>query len=431
MRPPSRPALLLTGSLLALLSALTSCRNTDRPAPDDPWTPAELALIESLSPPPSAPPPAPSNRVADDERAAALGHALFFDTRLSANGQVACATCHKPELYFTDGLPTARGLGKVQRHAPTVLGAAFVTFPFWDGRKDSLWAQTHGPLESPEEHGLTRVQVATLIQTHYRADYEALFGPMPDLSDAARFPPEARPVANKPNAVASAKWQGLSAPDREAINTIFANVGKALEAYERKLLPQPAPFDAYVKALQSGDPRGGGHLSPEARRGLRAFIGEAQCVNCHNGPLLTDMEFHNLGLPFDPYSNVDMGRAIGAVEVLGDEFRCGSPYSDQDPATCDQLRYLNPRFEDFRGAFKTPSLRNVARTGPYMHDGQFKTLAEVIAFYKTLPGRAQVGHRELVLTLLTEDVPAGDLIAFLESLTGPLPDDRWARPPAP
>lgn len=411
---------------LLCLALLAACRS---PAPDAdaPWSPAELALVRSLSPLPALP-PSPGNRYADDPRAAALGHKLFFDKAFSANGAVACATCHDPQRYFTDGLPRAKGIAEAARNAPTVLGAQWLPFLFHDGRKDSLWSQALGPLESEVEHGTDRLAIAHQVFARYRADYDAIFGPLPALDDRARFGPHARPVPFGSADPAHQAWLALSEADRDAINRVFANVGKALEAYERKLLPREAPFDRYVKALAAGDTKGGGYLSPSARRGLRAFVGKAQCVSCHNGPLLTDKGFHNIGLAAVPgHNGVDVGRGFGAQQAKVDTFRCGSAYSDTQQ--CDELRFLNPRFEDFLGAFKTPSLRNVARTAPYMHSGQFATLGEVLQFYRTLPGKAQVGHREFVLTLLDPAVDTADLLAFLDALTGELPDARWLAPP--
>lgn len=425
-RPTHRALLAASGVLLAMIA----CRaEPAAPSPDGPWTPAELALIGSLSPVPPLP-PSPTNRVADSPEAAELGQRLFFDTRLSRNGKVACATCHIPSRAFTDGKQLAEGVGTAGRHAPTIIGAQWNTFQFWDGRKDSLWAQSLGPFEADVEHGISRVRLARLVAEHHEARYEALFGPLPDgLSDEVRFPDDARPVPYEPEHPHSRRWAQMLEGDRLAINTVVANVGKAIEAYERKLVPGTSPFDRYVAALASGDASGGGHLSPDARRGLRVFVGQGQCINCHNGPLLTDGEFHNLGLPFDPASKIDQGRTLGAKAVLKDEFRCGSPYSEVPPERCDHLNFLNPEFVDFEGAFKTPTLRNVALTAPYMHDGQFATLQEVLGFYKTLPGQARIGHRELVLELLQGDISSDDLIAFLQALTGDLPDERWMHPP--
>ncbi len=419
---------LLASGLLAL-GVLAGC---GREAPPEPpvgiWSEGERALIDSLSPIPPLP-PSPGNAVADDPGARALGHALFFEPALSANGHISCASCHVPDKYFTDGLPLARAIGTTQRHTPTIIGAQWAPFLFWDGRRDSLWAQALGPLENEVEHGFDRVAVARVVFERYKAPYEAIFGPMPDMSDRATFPEHGRPLEFNTNHPHNMAWAALTPGDQEAVNRVVANVGKAIEAYERALLPGPAPFDRYVEALKAGDAEGGGHLSDAALRGLRAFVGKGQCVNCHNGPLLSDLGFHNLGLPpTGDGSFADVGRSLGAAQVKMDAFRCGEPFSDA--RQCEELRFLNHTFDDFLGAFKTPSLRNVAMTAPYMHTGQFATLDDVVNFYRTLPSKAAVGHRELVLDLLDPAVDTQDLVAFLESLTGPLPDPQWRSPPS-
>jgi cytochrome c peroxidase len=391
------------------------------------WTAEERALIASLSPIPP-PPPSPTNRFADDPAAARLGQALFFDRRLSADGQVACASCHVPSRAFTDGLPLARGVGTTGRHAPSVLGAAHLPFLFWDGRKDSLWSQALGPLESPVEHAIARTDVAHAVAARYREAYERIFGPLPALADRRRFPAGARPAAGAPDQGARA-WAAMAEADRDAVDRVFANVGKALEAYQRLLQPQPGPFDAYVAALRAGDPSGGGHLSPAALAGLAAFIGSAGCVNCHNGPLFTDKGFHNLGLPRPPgASGLDVGRTLGAAQVREDPFSCGGRFADGED--CQELRFLDPRFEDFLGAFKTPSLRNVAETAPYLHDGRMASLREVLTFYRDRPGAAEIGHRDLILdTIAPDGVPVEALEAFLHTLSGDLPAAALRRPP--
>jgi cytochrome c peroxidase len=405
---------------------LTGCSPAEDP--DAPWKPQELAILHSLSPLPALP-PSPGNAVADDPRAVALGHALFFDKALSGNGQVACATCHVPEKYFTDGLARARGIGVADRNAPTLLGAPWLPYVFHDGRKDSLWAQALGPLENPAEHGTDRLAVAHHVAREHRPAFEALFGPLPALDDPQRFPEHGRPVPFGSHDPQQLAWDAMTPADRLAVDRVFSQVGKVLEAYERKLQPQAAPFDRYVQAVLAHDPAGEAAIDAPARRGLRQFIGKAQCVTCHNGPLLTDKGFHNLGLPPTVGRNgVDVGRSQGAQQVLADDFRCGQTFSDTKD--CEELRFLDPRFEDFLGAFKTPSLRNVEHTAPYMHGGQFATLEAVVAFYKTLPGKAQVGHRELILHLLDPEVSTEDLVAFLHTLTGPLPDAHWLQPPA-
>ncbi|MFZ5478415.1 MAG: cytochrome-c peroxidase [Myxococcota bacterium] len=335
-------------------------------------TDAERALAQSLSPLP--PPPArPSNAVADSPAAAALGEALFFDEGLSADGQTSCASCHVPDLAFTDGERVATALGEGTRNTPTVLTSAWQTWYFWDGRADSAWAQATGPLRNPLEHGLDAAAVRARVAAEHADGFDAVFGGVAD------------------------------DPDR-----VLAQVGKAIEAFERTLLPAPSRFDRWAAT--------GEGLTDEELRGLKLFVGEAGCVDCHHGPTLSDGQFHNLGLPVAPAGGVDPGRARGAGEVLGDPFNCLGPHSDT--RDCPELRYLDPSFPDFAAAFKTPSLLNVAITAPYMHDGSLATLDAVLAFYDTLPGRALVGHRELTLRpLRLSDADRAALVAFLGTLT--------------
>jgi cytochrome c peroxidase len=368
---------------------------------------AKEARVMAMSPLPALAPD-PTNRFADDPAAAAFGRQLFFDLGLSANGQVSCATCHRPELYFTDGRALARGVGDSERNAPSVLGAAHSSWQFWDGRADSLWAQAAGPIQAANEHGIDRSRLAARLRSQHAAAYEDLFGPLPVLGDAA-------------------------AETRALVHAL-----KAIAAFERKLLPRPAPIDAYVAARRAGDPSGGGFLSAAQRRGLDLFVGVAKCHLCHSGPLFADDSFHNLGLPAqlevpackEQSCGPEGGRTFGAFKVLQDEFNCRSAASDT--SDCPELRHLNPTFEDFLGAFKTPSLRNVDRTAPYMHDGQFSDLDEVLNFYNTVPGDPALGHRELfVVPLRLKPNHIADLRAFLGALTGPLPDPKWLSAAAP
>ena len=162
------------------------------------WNPAEMAILADLwlgSLP--VVPPAASNAVAHNPQAAALGHRLFFDARLSANNQVACATCHRPDLMFTDGLPVSFGTRTTKRNAQTLVGSVYSPWLLWDGHKDSLWAQALEPIEHPDEQGSTRLHVVHLIRQDdtYRALYEAVYGPLPaDLADFDRFPDSGGPV---------------------------------------------------------------------------------------------------------------------------------------------------------------------------------------------------------------------------------------------
>jgi cytochrome c peroxidase len=381
------------------------------------WSEDEIATLRGLwigSLP--ALPPDPSNRVADDPRAAVMGQRLFFDTRLSSNGGVACATCHLPAQDFQDGKPLGEGVGTTTRRTMPLAGTAYSPWLFWDGRKDSLWAQALGPLESAVEHGGSRTQYAHLIDEHYRADYEAIFGPLPDLSDTARFPAAAGPVDDP---AARAAWERMAPEDREIVTRIYANIGKAIAAYERKLMPGPSRFDRYVEALLNGDAATmRAALTPDEVAGMRLFIGKAQCINCHNGPLLTNNDFHNTGVPAAPGLPGDAGRAAGVRQVLADEFNCLSAYSDAEEEDCGELRFAKTDDHALERQFKPPSLRDVAERAPYMHAGQLATLREVLDHYNRAP-EAPGGHSELAPLNLSEPDLA-QLEAFLRSLSGPL-----------
>jgi cytochrome c peroxidase len=379
------------------------------------WTAEELSTLRGLwIGSLGALPPDPSNKVADDPRAAALGQRLFFDTRLSSNGKVACASCHLPSQGFQDGKPLGQGVGTTTRRTMPLAGAAYSPWLFWDGRKDSLWAQALGPLESAVEHGGTRTQYARLLGQLYRSEYEALFGPLPDLSDTARFPAAAGPVAD---AAARGAWEQMAPDDREAVTRIYANLGKAIAAYERKIMPDPSRFDRYVEALLRGDAATmRASLTPDEVAGLRLFVGKAQCINCHNGPLLTNNDFHNTGVPARPELPEDTGRAAGVRQVLTDEFNCLSRYSDAAPEDCGELRFAKTDDHALERQFKPPSLRNVAERAPYMHAGQFASLREVLEHYNHAPD-APHGHSELQPLGLSEQELA-QLEAFLRSLSG-------------
>jgi cytochrome c peroxidase len=209
----------------------------------------------------------------------------------------------------------------------------------------------------------------------------------------------------------SDRWLPVFGPVADSPDRVLTQVGKALAAYERTLRPPAGPLDRYVDDLRAGRPSHA--LSEAEERGLYLFVGRANCVSCHSGPMLTDQSFHALGLPA---TNPDHGRALGAPEVLADPFNCRGRFSDA-PSRCDELRYLDPKFPDWVGAFKTPSLRGVSKTAPYMHDGSFPTIEAVISFYSALSGKAPIGHRELTLQplQLSADQQA-DLAAFLHVL---------------
>lgn len=388
-------------AIAMLIAGLFSFGWYNWPASPRPWTDADKVVLRSLSlnslP---ALPPDPGNPVADDPRAAALGHALFFETRLSANGGISCATCHQPQRQFTDGLPKAVALGMSKRNTPSIVGTAYSPWLYWDGRRDSQWAQALSPLEDVNEHGSDRRQVLQVIaeDPDYAARYEQLFGELPDLQQVAE------------------------------VDEAFANVGKVFAAYERLLLPGRTPFDDYVEAVITGDVERQAQLfSNDEVVGLQLFIDKAQCTQCHNGPLLTNNEFHNTGVIAAPGEVPDKGRVVGAREVAADPFNCAGPFGAQSPDACAELEFMRTGPE-LIGAFRTPSLRNVAATAPYMHKGQLPTLRAVLEHYNEAP-LAMIGHNEAKpLKLRTGELR--QLEAFLLTLSGPpAVEEKWLRAP--
>jgi cytochrome c peroxidase len=359
------------------------------------WTEAELETLRSLSIASLDAPRDPSNRFADRPGASRLGKALFFDKRLSANGEVSCASCHQPERGFQDGRPLGRGIGLTRRRTMTIVGAAWQPWLFWDGRKDSLWSQALAPLESRTEHGLTRTEVVGIVGRLYRRDYERVFGPLPLLD---RVPERASPLGDPR---ARRAWRRMSPRDRNAATRAFVNVGKAIAAFESRLRPAPARFDRYV----AGD---GEALSERELQGLELFLGDGHCIDCHSGPLFTNGEFHNTGVGGSPG---DPGRAAGLVALRADEFNCLGRYSDADKSSC-ALLYAPVTAP--AGTLKPPSLRSVTRRAPYMHAGQLATLGAVLRHYDRAP-QAEIGHSELAPLGLSEEQLAS-IVAFLGSL---------------
>lgn len=418
--------------------AANSAANSAEPTLiDGRFTPAQVRTIGTLSPLPEVPID-PTNRVSGDEDAAHFGRFLFFDERLSGDGNVSCASCHSPHHGFSVPTRLSEGMGTTDRHPPSLLNVAHHRWYFWDGRADSLWAQQVGPLESPKEHGTTRTAVARLIAStpELRRAYgdifdASVFEKVGDFADADRFPAAARPRPDAPDSSAHRAWQSMTADDRRAVNRVFTNVTKAIAAYEEQLVTGPAPFDRYVEGLDSGESEKLAALSPSAKRGLELFIGKARCVTCHNGANFTDMSFHNLGLGPRPWlDGPDEGRWAGTRRVKRSPMNATGPFSDaRDGERADWIRFLKRTPED-HGQMKTPTLRNISRTAPYMHGGHFSTLEEVVRFYATLDEPVQIGHREESLKPLgLSQTEIDDLVAFLESLDGDLPPSPLLSPP--
>lgn len=408
-------------AVVGLAWGLTACRPANVQADGAPaFSAAEKALILTLSPRP-APPENPANRLADQAKAAHFGRFLFYDTRLSAKGNQNCASCHHPGLGWSDGKGVAVGIAATTRNSPTLWNVAYQRWLFWDGRADSLWAQAVQPLESPVEMGMSRVGLLQAFHQHsdLRQGYEALFGPLPA---STGLPAQARPVPEDPEHPLQVSWNQLSTKQQTEINRFVSHLGKSLEAFERQIVSGESPFDRFVTDLRANKTASQA-LSVEAQKGLRLFIGRAQCLLCHTGPLFNDREFHNIGLPKHPTLPVDQGRYAGLPQLLADPLNGLGPFSDlpsREHEWNDKLQYLGRQASN-KGEFKTPGLREITRTGPYMHDGRFKTLEEVLLFYSNLPTQPPAtGRREDTippLELKPEEITY--LLAFLKSLEGP------------
>jgi cytochrome c peroxidase len=389
-----------------------------------PFSPGELQRILRMAPLPELPRDA-SNAVADDPRAARLGERLFFDRRLSADGERSCASCHDPRRHWADGRPsstppTTTPEVRFPRNAPSLWNSAYNRWFSWDGRADSAWSQALGPLEAEAELGSNRLQLLHLVRgdPELLRAYGEIFGPLPEgVDDPRRFPADARPLPDSPEHPLQRAWGAMHEADRHGANVVFTNLGKALAAFQRGLVVRDTPLDRFVTALRDG----GGvsaapELSPAAVRGLRLFVGRGQCTLCHSGPLLSDGEFHDVGIALTLGHRVDSGRYQGVLHLLQSSFTQAGPYADA-PVPAAPVRYLEQKTHQL-GQFKTPSLRGAADTAPYMHDGRFATLEEVVRFYDERQGAAPLGHPTTLLQPLgLTDGEVADLVAFLSTLT--------------
>jgi len=405
---------------LLLLAALLLAACAPKPAPPllD-WTETERELIATLSPLPPLPPD-PTNAHAESATAAELGRSLFFDPGLSPDASFSCATCHLEELGLADGLPLPKGRSEIARHAPTLWNVASQRWFFWDGRADTLWGQAAGPMESPAEMGSDRLFVLRHVaaEPDLASLYEMEFGELPPVLET-RFPEHARPGADDHEATRN--WAALSVEDRALVDAGFANLLKAIASFERSFVSGASPFDRFARGLASGDPDELGALSFEAQRGLRIFLGQGRCTLCHFGPLFSDREFHDTRVPplgGGPAS--DAARYDGIAALHADpSFTSFGPHSNAPDGEQARLSKALVREGRTWGEFKTPSLRQVALSPPYMHQGQFESLAEVVRYYSTLEGALPLGHHQETLLMPAEldEGQQGDLVAFLESLT--------------
>ena len=419
----------------AMISALCLVVAAACGGPPDGFTTTEWETIQGMSPLPAVPED-PTNKYANSAAAAELGRKFFWEKRYSGpiavaddgtngglgalgeTGKVSCGSCHFPEYGWAENRSkpnnVALGANRASRNSPSMLNVGFYDWYTWAGRLDSLWAQGANSPESPDVVG-NRCGVAHLMWDFYRAEYDAIFDDKlptsldPMAADAARFPPACKPKAM---GAADGPWEMMAADDRTAIMRVMANVGKAIAAYERKLLSQNSKFDKYAAGDYSA-------MSTSAKRGLKVFIGEGFCVQCHVGAIFSDNKFHNLGVP-QTGPNVpadDMGRFADLPRAIANPYNSTSQFSDS--VTAGMMKHQGQMaLETDKGAFRTKNLRGVAETAPYEHDGVFATLREVVDFYDQGGGTTPYIKDEKLKPLNLTDEQKNDLVAFMEALTG-------------
>lgn len=398
-----------------LLGTTLACGNEELSV--EVWSSDELGKIRSrvwdLDPPQD-----PTNRFANDPKAAAFGELLFYSTALSLDRTITCASCHDPALGFADSAPLSQGLGLTKRHAPQLWNVGYQRWFYWDGRRDSLWSQALNPIEERNEMGIDRLNVLRRVRDDatLNAAYSDTFGDFPNILDSALS--AAAPEPENPDSDWHQGWLSLSEGEQFELSAAFVSLGKALAAYEMTLVSGRARFDRYADAVLSGDAEGQQFYTEEERRGLRLFIGKGRCFFCHTGPRFTDDEFHNLGLG----TIEDLGRLSAVEQVKEDPFNARGLFSDSPDGTSAQFTSFLALSDEQAGQFKTGGLRDIASSPPYMHDGRLETLHDVVDFYSTLPGRVQVGHREdFMVPLLLDDDEIDALVSFMESLSPEVP----------
>ena len=356
----------LEASVAAALAAIDGVTPPSAPAPvlvDGRFTRDEWGLVSAMI---VATPPATDTTNAAESALAAVsfGGRIFNDLELAANQNVACSSCHEPSRQLTDGSPTSpEGVGPVTRNAPSISTIAYQRWQFWDGRADTPWSQALVPMEAPNEYGSSRLVIAHAVLDRYRDIYEPIFGAMPALDDTTRFPPTGKP--------GDPQWEAMAPADQQAVTQIFVNVGKSVAAFERAFTSTDSPLSAYIR----GD---GTQLTGDQKDGLLAFL-QAGCAQCHWGPRMTDDSFHVMRFPAGTLTTPDRGRIDGVASYVASEFGAGSQWSD-DPTRARPAPVAGPWT---LGAFKTPTLRNVALTGPYGHGGNYQSLADVVELIRT------------------------------------------------
>jgi cytochrome c peroxidase len=355
------------------------------PGPD--FTAEERARILSHGP---WPPPIArdaSNRVSGNPGAIDLGRRLFSDSALSRSGYIGCVTCHQPDRALIDLRPRAHGMADVDRNTPTLANLRLQRWYGWAGASDSLWMASIRPLLDARELDTDAAWIVRRFSLNddLACRYRKVFGRAPDHAD----------------------------------DELLANVGKALAAFQETLVTGRTPFDEFRDALARNDAAAMQRYPAAARRGLALFVGRGNCFVCHTGPNFSNGEFHDIGIPFFVApGQVDPGRHEGIRTVQSSRFNLLGKFNDDaSRANATATRHVVLEHRHW-GEFRTPSLRNVAVTPPYMHNGSLATLRDVVRRYSELDGERLHADGERILRRLNlTEAEISDLVAFLQTLT--------------
>jgi cytochrome c peroxidase len=362
-------------------------------------SPEEIAAVVSHGPWPPPQARDATNRASGDRQAIALGERLFADAALSGSGTLSCASCHDPARGFTDGRPRARGASMLDRNTQGLLDVSTWRWFGWDGGTDSLWAATLRPLLSPSEMASDPARIAGRL----------------------RGDPAAMQLV--------ARLFGPAAGDER----VAVAAAKAIAAWLETLRSPRTAFDEFRDALARGDAAQAARYPAAARRGLKLFLGRGNCRACHVGPSFSNGEFHDVGRPFvvEP-GRVDPGRHAGIRRVRADPYNLLGAFNDERDTPPERQRALQTRTVVLQhrnwGEWRTPTLRGLLATAPYMHDGSLPTLHDVVRHYSELDlDRLHADGESLLRPLNLSPREIDDLVAFLQTLSPARPTIRASR----